>query len=304
MRIRRECRIQEINSPDKFVLIGHWLFTKLFFPRSKPRSGSVWTHVNGTACLEFSPEADDALVECRDEYLGVPYGPKARLLLLHVLALAVLRDSSRVKIPVGMKNFRKFLGFPHNDGITNRMIRAQLARLCSGRMYLSFPDPRKRARWDVEFSGRIFEDRPSDLFGSDGRGFPQELVVTKEFFALVKEGWFAFQRKHLVALRGNSLAIDLYLWLVYRLVQLEGRGMNRFLRWKLVHEDFKGGYADSGDFARRFREALTLIVETDEEKRLEGVLDVHTRKGVRIENGQFPPALFSREELSSQASVI
>jgi hypothetical protein len=83
--------------------------------------------------------------------------------------------------------------------------------------------------------------------------------------AKLSEGFFEQLRKHPVpleeaairAVNNNSMALDIYAWLAYRLHALPGP---RPVTWKALRAQFGAGYGRQDNFTRKFTESLKLAM--------------------------------------------
>ena len=150
------------------------------------------------------------------EFVGVPFGSHARLILLYLQTEALRTGSREVELGNSMRGWLARVGIPAG-GMTGRSVRDQAERI--SRCKLTF---------DI-------------ATGSRSSGLVQQTIVDKALFieaddgasqgrfsletAKLSEGFFEQLRKHPVpleeaaikALSNNAPALDVYLWLAYRL---------------------------------------------------------------------------------------
>jgi hypothetical protein len=99
------------TTPDELAF-QHSVLTQTSLPTSKPPDGLlVWEQVQGRARLRV--EAGSVLDPATGEYVqpGLPYGPKARMLLMHLNSEAVRRQSPIIPVEDSMTAFfRRLMG--------------------------------------------------------------------------------------------------------------------------------------------------------------------------------------------------
>lgn len=153
------------------------------------------------------------------EWIGVPYGSHARLILLYLQTEALRTQSREVELGRSLREWLGKLGISVG-GMTGRSVRDQAERI--SRCRLTF-----------------------HLSGTGGSGLVNQNIVDRALFieetigerqgrlsletAKLSEGFFDQLRKHPVpleeaaikALSNNAPALDAYLWLAYRLHALK-----------------------------------------------------------------------------------
>ena len=86
-------------SPPEDFAFQHSVLTQISLPTAKPPEGVlIWERQQGRARLRV--EAGSVLDPKSGQYvaLGLPYGPKARLLLMHLNSEAVRRQSPVIPV--------------------------------------------------------------------------------------------------------------------------------------------------------------------------------------------------------------
>jgi hypothetical protein len=187
--------------------------------------------------------------------VGVPYGSRARLIMLYLQSEA-LRTGGR-EVALG-KSLRAWLGRMQipQGGKSIAMVREQAERIS-----------RCRLTFQISSGGRtgLVNQNIVDtaiFLESDGRGGQESLFVET---AKLSEGFYEQLRRHPVpleeaaisAINNNSMALDIYCWLAYRLHVLNDR---RPISWKALRAQFGCGYARQDNFARKFMESLKLAM--------------------------------------------
>lgn len=106
-----------------------------------------------------------------------------------------------------------------------------------------------------------------NIWAEGNSEFVGTIVLDQRFFKHLKEHAVPLNEHAIARLKGNSIALDLYLWLVYRLPRIGDRPV--MLDWKLVQAHFGSDYKRNADFARKFRLALRHVLAAYPEARVE-----------------------------------
>src|SRR5271157_4330477 len=122
------------SSPPDDLAFQHSVLTQTSLPTSKPPEGVlVWERQQGRARLRV--EAGSVLDPRTGEYVqpGLPYGPKARLLLMHLNSEAVRRQSPVIPVEDSMTAFFRRLMGKTMDGREIRRLKSQLSALAAAK---------------------------------------------------------------------------------------------------------------------------------------------------------------------------
>jgi hypothetical protein len=187
------------------------------------------------------------------EWVGVPYGSHARLILLYLQTEALRTQSREVELGRSLREWLGKLGISVG-GMTGRSVRDQAERI--SRCRLTF-----------------------HLSGASGTGLVNQNIVDRALFieetggerqgrlnletAKLSEGFFDQLRKHPVpleeaaikALSNNAPALDAYLWLAYRLHALKS---DRLVTWAALKGQFGTGFVKLAQFKYKFQSTLQL----------------------------------------------
>ena len=190
------------------------------------------------------------------EFVGVPFGSHARLILLYLQTEALRTGSREVELGGSMRAWLARVGIPAG-GMSGKSVRDQAERI--SRCKLSF---------DIATGGRssglvqqTIVDRALFLETEDGGGGRQSRLSLET--AKLSEGFFEQLRKHPVpleeaaikSLSNNAPALDVYLWLAYRLHVLRE---NRLVTWAALKSQFGTGFSKLYHFKNKFPGTLAL----------------------------------------------
>ena len=130
---------------DQSILYQHSVFCQTCLPYRDPGDDvRVWERSNGRAHLKVLAGEAMHPREGRFVELGLPFGPKSRMILMHINQRALLAQSPVIEVE---DSLTRFVGKVLNLDLKGRNIKAvkdQLARLCG------LDPPGGRARWSSD----------------------------------------------------------------------------------------------------------------------------------------------------------
>jgi len=219
-----------------------------------------WRRDQGRVTLLVEPgserKRDGTLVP-----IGVPYGAKARLILLYLQTRAIQDQSREVELGRSMADWFKRMGI-ERGGSTYRAVQEQADRinLCRLTFY-----------WDGEqgsgFAKENIVNGGIRLGGDTDQGtlWRETVTLSETFFAALKKHPVPLWEPAIRHIGGNSMAIDVYVWLAYRLHVLKDPTP---VSWPALFAQFGGGYKELKHFKPEFREALDLALAVYEDARV------------------------------------
>lgn len=197
------------------------------------------------------PVGDEEVLES----VGVPFGAHARLILLFLQTEALRTGSREIELGTSLRKWMARVGI-QTGGSAFRSMREQAERI--SRCRLSF---------HIQGSGRtsaLINQSVVDraLFIEEGDGAQGRLSLET---AKLSEGYFEQLKKHPVpleeaaikALANNSAAMDVYIWLAYRLHALPS---DRLVTWKALKAQFGASYKELYHFRSKWPKALHLAL--------------------------------------------
>ena len=189
------------------------------------------------------------------EQIGVPYGSRARLIMLYVQSEALRTRSREVGLGRSMNQWLIRMGVPVG-GKSMSAIKDQAERI--SRCSFTFDGKGTKAggiaRMTI-FDRAIFaeiEDVPGQ-----GSLFPQVAKLSEQFFEQLNAHPVPLDEAAVRAISNNSMALDLYAWLSYRLHALKGVTP---VSWAALMGQFGGGFASIRNFRMTFLDNLRLAL--------------------------------------------
>jgi len=196
---------------------------------------------------------------------GVPYGARARMILLYLQTQAVRTGSPQVALGRSMRDWMERMGLAIG-GETVKSLREQSARIssCTLKFFWEGEEDKGRGfkRASIVDSGLEFavSDSPQGTLWED------QVVLDPTFYKALRDHPVPVQEAAIRALRDRSMSLDLYVWLAYRLHTLHKATP---ITWSAISAQFGAGFEKLFHFKPRFIEALAAAVAAYPEARVE-----------------------------------
>ncbi|VTR93357.1 Plasmid encoded RepA protein OS=Haliscomenobacter hydrossis (strain ATCC 27775 / DSM 1100 / LMG 10767 / O) GN=Halhy_6707 PE=4 SV=1: RepA_C [Gemmata massiliana] len=240
-----------------------------------------WERKQGLATLRM--EAGSAYDPTTGAFvkLGLPYGEKPRLVLIHLATEAMRTGSPVVDVEDSMTAFARALGIAVN-GPHLRHLKDQLSRLASATVRMGMIEGGRAVQVNTQIVSAF------DLWYPTEPGqrvlWPSTVRLSAEYFASLERHAVPLDRRAVGALAGSALALDVYTWLAQRLHRVPA-GRPQFIPWAGVYDQFGQGYARVRDFRKRFLETLHQVHAVYPQARLSA-----DDKGLTLEHSPPPIA--------------
>ena len=211
-----------------------------------------WDRRQGNALLaiEAGRIADERTGTYRP--VGLPWGEKARLVLIHLTGEALRTNSPAIEVEDSLTAFVRELGLP-TSGRSIRTVKDQLGRLSVATVRLALLG----GSGVHQVQGTLVSGL--DLWApSDARQrvlWPSSVRLSDPFFASIQRHAVPLSRIAIRALAHSALALDIYAWLAQRLHRIPP-GKAQEISWAALKEQFGPGYDRMPDFRKRFRQAM------------------------------------------------
>ncbi len=190
-------------------------------------------------------------------YIGVPYGSRARLILLYLQTQSLRTQSREVELGRSMRDWLRRMGISQG-GKSIREVREQATRLSICR--LTFFDPHSSGGTGfsserIVDDGVLFLDQSAD--DRQERMFVETVRLSQSFYDALCKHPVPLWEPALRQIQNNSMALDLYVWLAYRLHVLS---KPTHIHWPKLHEQFGGGFKALRQFKPTLIENLKLAL--------------------------------------------
>ena len=217
------------------------------FPHRDPGDVTSFVRRNGTYTLTVYPGR-----------YGLPYGTYPRLVLAWMSTAAVRQGTRHLRLDASVEAFMNRLGLELTGGKTGTLepFKEQMHRLLTCRlnidagMHHGEPFPMATDAdlwWDAQ---RVPYDE------NESSSIAPTITLGKVACHQMRRHPIPFDMRVLRAVRQSPLAVDLYLWLTYRVSYLKTATE---ISWRQLHDQFGADYAEVKQFARKVRKHLKAI---------------------------------------------
>ncbi len=240
-------------------------------PHRKLADDAAWERTVGPLTLIIEPGRIN-LGDGPARLLGVPHGARARLILIYLQTQAVLTSNREVNLGRSMREWMGRMGLSVG-GETAAALREQARRIATCTMRFTWKSEEKaigrapngergRASPTMMTNERIIK---SGLFFHDsGKGdsrqdslFEDRVLLDADFFEQLRRHPVPLQDAAIQQLKDSSAALDIYVWLAFRLHHLDRRTP---IGWKDLYQQFGTGYRHMWAWKPKFRQALAEAV--------------------------------------------
>ena len=185
--------------------------------------------------------------------VGLPYGIYPRLILTHLTTKAVSTKSSEIDLGRTPHEFARKLGLTPTSGPrgTTSRLQDQLQRLFSTRVSWRYSKDfrtHESGRGLITASDLTLQRLTAGLLQRRPKWRPK-VALSREIFQEITRSAVPVDLRAVHVLKGSPFAIDIYVWLTYRMSYLRRPCL---IPWKGLENQFGADYARSRDFRRRF----------------------------------------------------
>jgi hypothetical protein len=270
-----------LQDPEQVEIVyQHSVLCQTSIPYRDPGPEKIWLRRNGFIRLELI--AGRVLDPHTDEIVdvGLPFGPKPRLVLYHLNAEAIRKQSPIIELEDSLTAFVKRTLKLDVGGRTIRSVKEQLNRLSAAdfRLYA------KHDRGAVTIKGTVIEGL--DLWVSkDERQrilWPSIVQFSHRYFESLIAHAVPLNEAAVARLSHSAMGLDIYTWLAQRLHRVDPN-KPAFVPWVSLKEQFGHGFGRMDNFKRDFRMTLKQVAAVYREAKfsLDG-------KGMRLLNSTPP----------------
>ena len=240
----------------------HVVLAQCGLPYKNPGDIPLFQRTNGNTTLLLTP---GALMGPDGKAIlpGLPYGPKPRLLMLHLCTQAVRFQTATVEIGTSMSGLMTDLGLAVTGGARGsiRSFKEQMNRL---------------AATHVQF-GRVADGHastfnPAPMIQKMDVWFPTEykqrtlwptvLRLSDSFFESLRENAMPLDIHAVRALQSSAMKLDIYTWLSHRLCRVPVNKPS-LISWAALKQQFGQEFADTpqghANFKSDFRLGLKAV---------------------------------------------
>lgn len=240
----------------------HVVLAQCGLPYKNPGNVPLFQRTNGNTTLLLTPGAlmgpDGKAV-----LPGLPYGPKPRLLMLHLCTQAVRYQTPTVEIGNSMSGLMADLGLAVTGGVRGsiRSFKEQMNRLASTHVQFG----RIADGQASTFNPAPMIERMDVWFPTEAKQrtlWPTVLRLSDSFYESLRENAMPLDLHAVRALQSSAMKLDIYTWLSHRLCRVPANKPS-LISWAALKQQFGQDFADtsegSSSFKQQFRAALTAV---------------------------------------------
>lgn len=232
-------------------------------PHKKLADDSHWGITSENIRLVVEPGRRPIADSEELEWLGVPYGSHARLILLYLQTEAIRTGSREVELGRSLREWLGKLGISVG-GMTGRSVRDQAERIsrCRLTFHLSGTGSQGLVNQNIVDRALFIEEGGQ----RQGRLNLETAKLSEGFFEQLKKHSVPLEEAAIKALSNNAPALDAYLWLAYRLHILKA---NRLVTWAALKGQFGTGFVKLAQFKYKFTGTLQLATAVYPDAKIE-----------------------------------
>lgn len=227
----------------------------------KRTSDSKWVKVYGNMALAITPGTiGNPLVPGEFKATQIPYGSKARALMLHLTDSAVRNNSNVVELGRSLSGFIRGMGFDVTGGANGsiRGFKQQLSNILG--CHMQFTMWRDKADMQTVKCDPVSDFRlwlPEDV--DQQSLWESQITLDPRFYTALKAHALPINMRLYSAVRNSPRQMDILLWLTYRAKDLKEP---YFLRWDILKDQFcTGSRIPMRSFQRDFKGDLQCLEE-------------------------------------------
>jgi Plasmid encoded RepA protein len=238
------------------LLFQHTVFCQTCLPYRDPGDDvREWARINGAVHLKVL--AGEAMHPETERFVpvGLPFGPKPRLVLAHLNAEALRTGSPVIQVEGSLRAFVLRLKLD-TGGRTVSTIKDQLARLSASSIRLGLVQGGRALTVNSQIITAF------DLwFPKDDRQrvlWPTTVQLSADYFQSLTKHAVPLDEGAIRVLAHSAMALDVYAWLAQRLHRIDP-GKPAFIPWAALKTQFGWDYARIRKFREVFERTLRLV---------------------------------------------
>lgn len=259
----------QMDGDEQALLYQHTVLCQTCLPYRDPGAEvRRWERSNGTVALEV--EAGRAMHPEKGKFVdvGLPFGPKSRLVLMHINQRAIVTGSPIIEVSDSLTSFvSRILGLA-DHGRNIRVVKEQLARLAASSIRLGIVRDGHALTVNTQIVTAFDIWFPKD--DSQRVLWPSTIQLAHEYHQSLLQHAVPLDDLHIAALSHSGLALDIYAWLAQRLHRIPV-GKPARISWIALHNQFGQGYNPEriNNFRAAFRVAMKEVLTVYRTARIE-----------------------------------
>ena len=196
------------------------------------------------------------------EWIGVPYGSRARLIMLYLQTEALRTQSREIELGKSLRAWLNKMGIAvGGKSVTD--VRKQAERITRCRLTFEIQQAGKSAHVQQLIVDKALFTENEDVGGSQ---FLERTKLSETFYEQLQPHPVPIEEAAIRSINRHSMAIDIYCWLAYRLHVLSKPTP---VTWRGLHAQFGGGIRRIDHFRQTFMEQLDLATAVYPDAKLE-----------------------------------
>jgi Plasmid encoded RepA protein len=260
-----EAAVKYMSSHEPGIGFAFDGWAQAALPHRRLPDDAAWQIQSGDATLTVQPGQRRG-ASGKLEYVGVPYGSRARLIILYLQTEALRTRSREVALGGSLRSWLTRLGIPAG-GKSILAIRDQTERI--QRCRLTFEVNQQSCHGIIH--QHIVDAAMFDTgMARHGETVVDRVLLCESFFNRLMGSPVRIENEAIRAINNNSMAIDIYCWLAHYLPQLTG---DHIMGWEELRNQFGSRFQRMDHFRMRFLENLGLALAVRPEARVDVVID-------------------------------
>ncbi len=255
-----------MSDEDSALSFAYSGWAQVALPHRRIPAGDPWEVSSGNMRLVVEPGRKPTGPDGQGplEFVTVPFGAHARLLLLFLQTQALRTNSREVELGRSWREWTSRIGIPWG-GSSGRSLREQAELLSRCKLTFHLHGNGKASLINQSVVDRaLFMDTTGN--GRQGRLGLEVAKLSEGFFEALKKHPIPLEEAAIRALANNSAALDCYVWLSYRLHSLV---TPRLVPWPALKAQHGTSYRNLFHFKPRFLGVLAMAMAVYPEAKVE-----------------------------------
>mgnify|MGYP000992905259 FL=1 len=234
-------------------------------PHKRLSDDQTWRRDGHKVTLVVQPGV--LLVGGKEKMFGVPYGSRARLILLYLQTRALQSNSREVELGASMRDWMSRMNVS-TGGQSYRDVKEQCNRLSACHLTFFWDDADSKGRGSkfakdsIVVGGLTFTEEDE----RQGSLWEERVLLSESFFKSLREHPVPVLESAIRQISSKSMAMDIYIWLAYRLHCLSEPTK---ISWQSLYAQFGAGYDEIRHFKTRFPETLKVALNVYPEAKVD-----------------------------------
>lgn len=248
-------RVLEDESQALGITYSGFCMTSL--PHKRLADDAIWERKASKFSLLIEP--GHLRINKQLRQIGIPYGSRARLILLYLQTRAIQTNSREVELGRSLGNWMERMGIPIG-GKNYELVREQANRISACKLTFFWENEAVEGfEKDSIVKGGMRLKKPAEARDARVQGsfWEDRVQLGETFFKAIKSHPVPIWEPALRIIANQSMAIDIYVWLAYRLRSLRSPAE---ITWSALFIQFGAGFAAIRHFKPKFVAALKMAL--------------------------------------------